>query len=237
MGLFDAIGSAFGTNVSKAPLNKAASQAKDQLGRGMDEGKGYVDWGVKKAKPYLEDIGETYSPWVAGGGDLFNLYTGALGGSGQEGYDAAQGAFRNSPGFQFGLDAANQNILRNAAATGGVASGGTLLALGNEAQGRQNQEYNTWLDNLYRGSGQGISAAGGTAGGLTSLASLFQDAGSKKADIATGGRSALASNASQLGSNIYQANAQDQANQLGLLQSIMSLGGKALGAFGGGGAA
>ncbi|MBY6005373.1 hypothetical protein KUV62_15720 [Salipiger bermudensis] len=71
--------------------------------------------------------------------------------------------FQETPGFQYALDQSQEAINRNAAARGMRLSGATLNALATDAQGRQNQEYNNWLNRIAGLAGQGQSSASQTA--------------------------------------------------------------------------
>ena len=73
------------------------------------------------------------------------------------------------PGYQFALDQGSQNVLRNGAATGTTASGGTLNALQQQGQGAASQNYFNYLNALQPFLGQANSAAGGIAGVNTGL--------------------------------------------------------------------
>jgi hypothetical protein len=227
MGLFDSI---FGGTDTSA-LQKGASDAEDALKQG--KGKGLRALG-KAQDQYTQEFrtaANAFSPYQQTGGAANTMYGNALGLGGQQGYDAALGAFHQGPGFQFALDQANQNILRNNAATGGLASGNVLTALQDRAQGMQNQEYQGWLDNLFRGSGQGILGAQGQSQALQNLGQQIGQTGAQKADVHTGAAGALATNASSLGAGLQGQTAADQASQLSLLQSILGAGAKVGGAY------
>jgi hypothetical protein len=147
MGLFDFL----------APqVDKGAQRRQTQL---LDKGMGALEEGKDDSidalksgyasglKPLGKSIGlwNDYATDLGGG---FDMYQNSLGLNGQQGYDSALGAFQQGPGYQFALDQANQNILRNNAATGGVANGGTLAALQDRAQQMQNMEFGNWQDRL-----------------------------------------------------------------------------------------
>jgi hypothetical protein len=227
MGLFDSIFGGTDTSALRQGANDAASELQKGKGEGLNSAK-------KAQKQYTKSYtgaADAFSPFQQSGVAANAMYNNGLGLGGQEGYDAALGAFHQGPGFQFGLDAANQNIMRNNAALGGLASGGTYNQLGAEAQGRQNQEYQGWLDNLFRGSGQGLQGAQGMASALMGLGGQQANTGALKAGIQTGAAGALASNASSLGAGLQSQTAADQASQLSLLQSILGGAAKVGGSF------
>jgi hypothetical protein len=218
-------------DVNTGLARQAANQSADLTKAGAKDATKSIKKNYGKAAENLMQIGEQFAPYQQSGSNLNSLYTDALGANGQAGYDNALGAFHQGPGFQFGLDAANQNIMRNNAALGGLASGGTYDALGREAQGRQNQEYNTWLDNLFRGSGQGLLASQGAAQGLQSLGSLYQNKGNNLAQIELGKASNLASNQQQLGQNLQGAQTANAQNSANLWGNILGLGATGLGSL------
>jgi hypothetical protein len=228
MGLFDSI---FGGGTDTSALQKGASDAEDALKSGKKHGLNVLKKAQNQYTPEYRTAAAGFQPFMQSGQELNSLYTDALGANGQAGYDNALGAFRQGPGFQFALDQANQNVLRNNAATGGLASGGTLQALSDRAQGMQNQEYQTWLDNLFRGSGQGLLGAQGQSQALQNLGQQIGQTGAQKADVHTGAAGALATNASSLGAGLQSQTAADQAAQLSLLTSILGGGASVLGAY------
>jgi hypothetical protein len=234
-----------GAKKSKKFLKKGMKKAKAALSRGETKGTESIASGLKAANPIYQDAASKFDPYMQSGQSLNNLYTGALGGSGQAGFDAAREAFHTAPGYEFLQQQGEQSALRNNAALGGVASGNTLTDLAKFNTGLADQSYQQWMDNLFRGSGQGLTAATGQAGVLQNLgqatnqagrdtAGIYTDTAGRLANAFTQGNENLASNASQLGSNLYQANAQNQANQTALVGSILGGATSLLGAGTGG---
>jgi hypothetical protein len=228
MGLFDGI---FGGGTDTSALQKGAADAEDALNKGKGKGLKSLNKAQKQYTPEFRTAANAFSPYQQTGGAANSMYGNALGLNGQTGYDAALGAFHQGPGFQFALDQANQNVMRNQAATGALNSGGTLTALSDRAQGMQNQEYQGWLDNLFRGSGQGLLGAQGQSQALQNLGQQIGQTGAQKADVHTGAAGALATNASNLGAGLQGQTAADQASQLSLLSSILGGGASVLGAY------
>lgn len=227
MGLFDPI---FGGGTDTSALKTGANQAKGFLNQGKHDALQTQGKYEKKYTPQYQTAAAGYDPFLQQGTAANAMYGNALGLNGQTGYDAAVGAFQHNPGWDFALNEANQNVLRNQAATGALNSGGTLQALSDRAQGLQNQQYQTWLDNLFRGSGQGLQGAAGKSQALQSLGQALQGTGNAKSDIQTGAAGALATNASNLGAGLQSQSAADQASQLALLQAIISGGAQVAGA-------
>lgn len=92
-------------------------------------------------------------------------YGNALGLGGAEGNAAALQGFQNNPGYQFQLEQGNENILRNQAQTGQLASGKTNLDLQKFGQGLANQSWQQYLQNLQ----PYLGAAGNAAGQIGSM--------------------------------------------------------------------
>lgn len=155
--------------------SKAAGQNVDYLAGLIRRGTNYINTGEQKSGDYLTQAAGQFQPWQQTGTAANSMVANALGLNGAEGNAAATGAFQTSPGYDFNLNQQLQAAERGAAAGGMTASGNLLTALQDRASGVANQEYGNWLDRLIGQSGQGLQAAGGTAGGLTNLAGLYQD--------------------------------------------------------------
>lgn len=119
--------------------------------------------------------------------------------------------FQETPGFQYALDQSQEAINRNAAARGMRLSGATLNALATDAQGRQNQEYNNWLNRIAGLAGQGQSSASQTAAYGTNYANQagqnMMAAGQARASGYQGVNNALQGTMNNLGSiyGMYQS--------------------------------
>lgn len=88
-------------------------------------------------------------------------YGDATGANGQAGYDKAVQQFQTSPGYQFALDQGSENVMRNKAATGQLASGGTNIDLQKLAVGQADQEWQNYIKNLLPFLSTSASAANG----------------------------------------------------------------------------
>jgi hypothetical protein len=225
--MFDAI---FGGGTDTSALTNSAAKTKKELNKGEKKGIKEYATGLKKASPSYDQAAEGFSPFMYNGMDLSNMYTDALGGNGQEGFDRATGAFHQAPGYQFLVDQGEQGVMRNNAAMGGVASGNNMADLTKFRVGLADQTWQQNLDNLFRGSGQGLQAAQGASGALTAKGAMTADNFAGRADIRTGAAGARASNQSALGLGLQNQTAADQASQLSLLNSIIGAGSKIAGA-------
>lgn len=95
----------------------------------------------------------------------------ALGLGGAAGNASATQAFWNNPAIQSQLDIGSENVLRNQARTGQLASGKTNVDLQNLGQQTASQGWNQYIQNLMPYLGYGMNAASGGAGVLTGLGS------------------------------------------------------------------
>jgi hypothetical protein len=136
---------------------------------------------------------------------------GALGLGSPADQAAARARFQASPGYQYAVDQALDQVNRGAAASGGIGGGNQLTALQDRAANLANQGWNSWIANLASTGQTGFQATGQQAGAQTNLA---------QGQIAQGGANAgLLTNAATQQAAIAQATAQQQgglANQTGL---------------------
>jgi hypothetical protein len=156
----------------------------------------------------------------------------ALGLNGPQGNAAATQAFWNNPAIQSQLDIGSQNVLRNEAATGQLASGKTNVDLQNLGQQTASQGWNQYIQNLLPFLNYGLNAAGGGANVLTGLGSGLNQSFTEQGKAAYGADTSSA-NAQ---ANAALAKNQGLANLWGLGTNIAKgLTGMNWGSFGGGG--
>lgn len=259
MGLFDIFSSSPGTKAANQgykrqqnaissginTLKDSANQANSALTSGSNNALGYLDQGNSAANDYYNRALQLYNLTTPTDTAAYNLRANALGVNGQAAADAARNSFQSSPGYQYQVDEANKNILRNAAATGGVLSGNTGIALSDRAGQLANQDWQQWLSNLSSfDPHQDITGQSNILGNQASLASGTAAA---KAGIAGNLGSGQAANLMTLGQQIaaekgalgqagYQ-NAQDiygaqQTASGNIWNALLGLGGAGLGAAG-----
>lgn len=153
MALFDAFGTDAQRQAADAQiqgLSNANAEGQKSLTQGADALRQNYAAGLD---PFLKN----YATATGGQG----AYADATGAAGPAGYDRATSAFRTSPGYQFVLDQGNQNILRNKAATGQLASGSTNVDLQKFGQGSADQEWQNYIKNLLPFLDQSNKAATG----------------------------------------------------------------------------
>lgn len=199
------------------------------------EAQGYLTKGYDTGVTNLNKAIGAYDPLSAlatkynAAGDT---YLGALGVGTPEQIAASKAAFTNAPGYDMAINAGTDVINRRRGIGGMSQSGNADIDALTFGQNLQNQQYNTWLQNL-AGAGQtGVSTTGavaaGQAGGYGSLANLAQ--------TYAGNQTGVAGNV--LGGNVNANNLQaagEAAGAKNLLGAGMSLASLAMGGFGGGG--
>jgi hypothetical protein len=224
MGLLDALSDDQGVKNSRLSYGLATKE----LGKGLDKSNNALKKNYQQADPFLAQAQELFSliqPQQQAG---YDMYQNALGLRGPEGNEAAVGAFQQGPGFQFALDQANQNVMRNQAATGGLNSGGTLMALSDRAQGLQNQEYGSWLDRLHGFDPmQGAIAQSNVLG---QRADMRYGLGRDLANVQAQFRPQMAQQGYNLGANINNAQQTANSNMWGALTGGLTGLGSILGA-------
>lgn len=230
-GIFDSILGGGSTDQNRQINRQTQNAQLGYIDQGQTEANKDIRFGMRQAVPAINQGVQAFQPWQSAGVQGVSMIPNALGLGGQEGYDAAIGAFQNSPGFQAALDRANQNVLRNNAQMGNVASGATGIALSDRARELQNLDYNNWIQNLFNLSGQGLQGAGGMASGLTNLANLWRGGSQDLANVATGAAANRSNIAGQYGQNQATLNNQADANNAAKWAAILNLGGQAAGAL------
>lgn len=124
---------------------------------------------TNQAYPYLQSaLGGTIGTGTSAGSQIANL----LGLNGSDAQNQGFQNFRNSTGYQFGLDQGMQAINGNAATQGLLNSGSTLKALNTFGQNYANTQYQNYLNPLQNLLNSGLQGAGILAGaGQTSQSS------------------------------------------------------------------
>lgn len=97
---------------------------------------------------YEDQYGTTFDAATAQAGLGAGMYANAVGLNGPEGNAAAAAAFQASPGYQWSVDQAMQQMLRGASASGMLASGNTLAAATELGANLANQEFGAWTGAL-----------------------------------------------------------------------------------------
>lgn len=218
--------------LGQTALQTGASGAAGAVNQGYNTATGAVNSGTNQAagalqgnysaalQPYLQNYGQAQQGTTA----LANAL-GLNGGAGNAAATAA--AYASNPAYQFDLNQGLQNVLRNAAQTGTLASGATLNALQQQGQGLANNTYQQYVSNLQPYLNQSNAAASGINSTLTglgnNLSSLYSGAGTNLANLATGTGSSLANISTGLGTgsaNLDTGLASALASQYGSLANL-----------------
>lgn len=109
-------------------------------------------------------LSTSLSPIIGNGVSSSNQLANLLGLNGAQGQNAAFDNWRNSTGYQFGLNQGMQSINGNAAAQGLLNSGSTAKALETYGQNYANTQYGNYFNQLSGLLGQGLQGAGVLAG-------------------------------------------------------------------------
>lgn len=120
-----------------------------------------------QAYPYLQGaLSGTIGQGTNAGSAIANM----LGLNGGQAQDQGFNNFRNSTGYQFGLNQGMQAITGGAATKGLLNSGGTLKALQGFGQDYANSKYGDYLNQLQGLLGSGLQGAGilSSAGNVSS---------------------------------------------------------------------
>jgi hypothetical protein len=213
--LFGGGAEADAANANRAQLANFQTGANANLGQAYGTATGDLNQAVGAYTP-LQQLGGQYNQ--AG-----SLYLGALGAGGPQGTAAAQAAFQNAPGYQSAVTAGLDAINRRRGTTGMYNSGNADQDAQTFGQNLQNQQYNTWLQNLGQAGQTGVSATGnaaaGQAAGYGGLATLATGYGNNLNNVLSNYTSGnIAANNQQ-----YAGEAQGAKNILGAGLSLASL--------------
>jgi hypothetical protein len=164
MSLFDIFSSDDAVKAAQAQqtaLQTAQAQAQPLLQQGLQQGTQSYTQGVA---PFLQNLGTTQAGQTA--------YGNALGLGGPQGNAQAVANFQGSPGYQYQLDQATQNYMRNQASTGALGSGNTAAGITGLASNLANQNWQQYVGNLQPFIGASTANAGGALQGYSGLANL-----------------------------------------------------------------
>lgn len=234
MGLFDFLAPDGLSGAQRAKQTRLAKKAQNTLEEGQEGAIGAINTGTQQAVPSYERAAGLFDPIIADRSRATDMYYNSLGLNGAEGYDEALNAYQQSPGYQFALQQANQNVTRNAANLGSLRSGNTMMALSDRAQQLQNLDFNNWQNQLKGLDVLEPSVYG--AGALQKLGGLFTNQGQDIANVYAQFAQPMANQYNNRASLIgQQAMIDAQQQQQGIANAI-GLGGLFTGMLGKGGA-
>lgn len=199
-------------NAQISAINQGQTAALGSLNQGLTTATNTANAGVA---PTLTNLATDQAGQTA--------YGNALGLNGASGSQSAAANWQASnPGYQAMLDQGSQNVLRNQAATGQLASGATNVDLQTLGQNQANQTYQQYLQNLQQFLPQATANAGTAATAGTALAGLQNNNLTTQGNIQYG--AAVSQGNAQANADLANNNA--AANQFGALTSLTSLGAK-----------
>lgn len=212
MSLFDNLLEPFTGSGGKRAAEEAAAARSSGIKSGYNKAIGFLDEGLGQARTTYERAASPFQQFIDMGVNANNAYGDALGLNGQEGYTRAVDTFHANPGYQFQVDQANEAVKRNASATGMLGSGNTLAGIADRTRSLADTEYQQYLDNLFRGTGSGQTAAQGQASVLSNLASAELGTGDKKADLGWTSETGIGNSNAQLAQDKYAADSAAASN-------------------------
>lgn len=106
---------------------------------------------------------ENFKPFLESGQSAVKRFSDLIGISGPEAQAAAISQFQDSPGQKFIVDEALQDVVRNASAIGGLASGNTKQALVDRATNLASTNFQNQLNNISSLIGVGTNTASNQA--------------------------------------------------------------------------
>lgn len=240
-----------GTQTGRGDVSQATSNAVNYLNSSTDKGAGALQSGQEGGLAELRSgVDNAANSWnsVEAGADKYggratrasDLYESALGITDPT---LAQNSFTTGPGYKFATEQGLEGVARNAAAGGMVAGGNQLRAAAEYSTNAANQEYQKYLDNVYKqqslyapleaqgrnqaaggksnayltGATKGADIYTGTAG---KLADLYNSQGKTGAGIYANSGQSLADLASRGGSNEASIFANSGKSQADLIQGL-----------------
>lgn len=228
-------------------LNDYTNRGAGALQSGQTSGISALQGGEQRASDAYNGLDAAAGRYGSRATGASDLYASALGIGGAD-PTLAQNSFKAGPGYKFALEQGLEGITRGANSSGMAAGGNQLRAAGEYATGAANQEYQKYLDNVFKQEQLNSpleanalnQAAGGRASAATSTAAneanLYAGTGSRLADLysSTGKTGAgimsdtgksladLASRGGTNEANIFSQGGQSSANLISNLSGQMT---------------
>lgn len=213
-----------GATPPPAPPPTGLIGAEQALNTGLSGATSAVQGGIDAAT-------DTLSPYTAAGDAAIKLQADLSGANGPEAQAAAFAQYNESPEVAYQRQQAEQSVLRNASATGGLQSSGVLQELQKQAVGLAQQDYGNYFSRLGDVSGTGLSGASTLAniqsGGGTQIGDYNYGTGLATATGRTDAGNAIAGNVSDTTSALAEL----VAAQGGDLTALIDKGGSDLAAL------
>ena len=189
-----------GAEAAMSGLMTGFNEAKDALGRPVD---------ISAATALIE-------PYMQPGQQAFNAQAALSGAMGSDAQREAYANFNESPGQQYLRSRAEQALLRNSAALGGLGGGRVRQELQRQAIGEASQDFNNNFARLGQVAQGGLQAAnlgtqlygqkfGNETQRALGLGQIAQSAGNTAADIAFRTAQSVSQGRTNAGNNIANA--------------------------------
>ena len=189
-----------GAEAAMSGLMTGFNEAKDALGRPVD---------ISAATALIE-------PYMQPGQQAFNAQAALSGAMGSDAQREAYANFNESPGQQYLRSRAEQALLRNSAALGGLGGGRVRQELQRQAIGEASQDFDRSFNRLGQVSQGGLQAAGlnnqlysqkfgNETQRALGLGQIAQSAGNSAADIAFRTAQSVSQGRTNAGNNIANA--------------------------------
>ena len=162
----------------------SAGNALSALGSGYDQSRNDLRGQYGQTQGYLGGIQDLYGGLTQSGQQATNARSDALGLNGADGNARASQAFQGSLGYNAGLSTGLDSVLRSASARGNLAGGNTSQDLYNYASDRQNQNAQSYINNLSTAGQNYATGVAGQASGLGLQGAASQAQGSGLAGLA-----------------------------------------------------
>jgi hypothetical protein len=173
-------------------FNQSYADARNDVTGNFDRSLSALGSGFDAARGSYGDAIQLYEPYRTTGLAALGQYADATGVNGQGGYDKATASFRASPGYQYTVDQASDQVARKASALGVLGSGNTMAAITDRAGHLADQEYGSYMDRLNGLTQLGYGATGAQAGLTKGLGDLSATQGTQTAGLYTGLGTSLA---------------------------------------------
>jgi len=167
------------------------AEAMDQTRGNYAEALARMRAGYGGAEGTLREAVGAWDPLVKANMAGFDMYGNALGLGGQAGHDAATGAFRAGPGYEWRVGEATSAAQRAANKTGQLMGGNVVDATTKLGGHLADQEYDEWVRNLSGFQAGAQNAVAGQTGARTSLAGMQAQGGQAMAGLDTAEAAAI----------------------------------------------
>lgn len=167
----------------RTDLVQNANEANIALDNGHNEALGALGTNYDNARGDYAYASTYYQPYVDSGAEAMGAYKDLTGLNGGTGYQRATQSFRASPGYQYSVDQATDQVARKASALGALGSGNTMAAISDRAGNMADQEFGTYANRLQGLTQLGYGATNAQAGLIRGAGDLYAQQGNAEAAL------------------------------------------------------